>query len=55
MAAHAIPAGTLLRKEDITLKDVGPGEVHPGNLLRGQVERNFWVRSADAISPKASR
>lgn len=35
-AAHAIPAGTLLRKEDITFKDVGPGEVHPGNLLRGQ-------------------
>jgi pilus assembly protein CpaB len=42
-ATHAIPAGTLLRKEDITWKDVGPGEVHLGNLLRGQVSETEFL------------
>jgi pilus assembly protein CpaB len=36
-AAHAIAVGTLLRKEDVTWKDVRPGEVRPGYLMRGQV------------------
>jgi pilus assembly protein CpaB len=35
-AAAAIPAGTFLHKEDFYWKDVGPGEVRPGNLQRGQ-------------------
>jgi pilus assembly protein CpaB len=42
-AARAIPNSTLLRKEDITWKDIGPGEVHPGNLLRGQVTETEFL------------
>lgn len=42
-AARAIPAGTLLRKDDITWKEVGSGEVRPGYLVRGQVsETEFF-------------
>ena len=33
VAARAIPNGTLLRKEDVTWKDIGPGEIRPGNFL----------------------
>jgi pilus assembly protein CpaB len=36
-AARAITAGTLLRKDDISWKEVGSGEVLPGYLMRGQV------------------
>ncbi|WP_315768613.1 Flp pilus assembly protein CpaB [Bradyrhizobium sp. SZCCHNR2012] len=36
-AARTIDLGTLLRKEDIAWKDVGPGEVRPGYLMRGQI------------------
>jgi pilus assembly protein CpaB len=36
VAARAIPNGTLLRKEDVTWKDIGPGEIRPGNFLLGQ-------------------
>ena len=42
-AARAIPSGTLLRKEDMSWKEVGPGEVHPGNLLRGQVSETEFL------------
>jgi len=42
-AARAIPAGTLLRKEDLYWKEVGPGEVGPGVVLRGQAsEEDFY-------------
>ncbi|ABQ33732.1 MULTISPECIES: Flp pilus assembly protein CpaB [Bradyrhizobium] len=37
VAARTIALGTLLRKEDIAWKDVMPGEVRPGYLMRGQV------------------
>jgi pilus assembly protein CpaB len=43
VATRAIPAGTLLRKEDFSWKDVGPGEVHLGNLLRGQVSETEFL------------
>jgi pilus assembly protein CpaB len=43
VATRAIPNGTLLRKEDFSWKDVGPGEVHPGNLLRGQVSETEFL------------
>jgi pilus assembly protein CpaB len=37
VAARAIPAGKSLEPEDITSKDIGPGEaLHPGNIQRGQ-------------------
>lgn len=37
VATHAIPAGTLLRSEDIAWKETGAGEVKPGNIVRGQM------------------
>ena len=37
VAARTIALGTLLRKEDIAWKEVMPGEVRPGYLMRGQV------------------
>jgi pilus assembly protein CpaB len=42
-AALAIPNGTLLRKEDVTWRDISPGDVHPGNLLRGQVAETEFL------------
>ncbi len=36
VAAQAIHNGKSLQEEDISYKDVAPGEVQPGNLLRGQ-------------------
>jgi pilus assembly protein CpaB len=42
-AAREIPAGGLLRKEDIVWKEVGPGAVGPGNLLRGQVSETEFL------------
>jgi pilus assembly protein CpaB len=42
-AARAIPTGTLLRKEDVTWKDISPGEIHPGNLLHGQVAETEFL------------
>ncbi len=38
LAARPIPAGTLLRKEDVKLNQVEPGEVRPGELVRSQEE-----------------
>jgi pilus assembly protein CpaB len=43
VATRAIPAGTLLGPEDFSWKDVGPGQVHPGNLLRGQVSETEFL------------
>jgi pilus assembly protein CpaB len=36
VAARAISSGTLLRAEDMTARDVGPTEIRPGSLVRGQ-------------------
>jgi pilus assembly protein CpaB len=36
-AARTAPAGTLLQPQDIAWKEVGPGELRPGNLVRGHV------------------
>jgi len=36
VAAHEVAAGTLLRQEDMTWKEVSAGEIQPGNLVRGQ-------------------
>src|SRR5579862_2332930 len=37
VAKQAVATGTLLRGEDIAWQEVGPGEIHPGHLVRGQV------------------
>ena len=34
-ALHALPSGTLLRAGDIGWKDIAPGEMRPGQLMRG--------------------
>jgi pilus assembly protein CpaB len=43
VATHPVPAGTLVRKEDITWKEVGPGEIHAGNIIRGQISESEFV------------
>jgi pilus assembly protein CpaB len=42
-AAHAAPTGTLLQPEDIAWKEIDPGEVKPGNILRGQVAESEFM------------
>jgi pilus assembly protein CpaB len=37
VATHSVPAGTLLRPEDITWKEVGTNEIRAGNIVRGQM------------------
>jgi pilus assembly protein CpaB len=37
IAARPIATGTLLRPEDTTWRDTGPGGIGPGNLVRGQI------------------
>lgn len=37
VAARAVPAGALLRPEDIGWKEVAAQSIRPGNLVRGQV------------------
>lgn len=37
VATHPIATGTLLRSEDIAWKETGPGDVKPGNIVRGQM------------------
>jgi pilus assembly protein CpaB len=43
VATHPIPAGTLLRPEDIGWKEVGTEEIRPGNLVRGQISESAFV------------
>jgi len=43
VATHPVPAGTLLRPEDIGWKEVGTGEIRPGNLVRGQISESAFV------------
>jgi pilus assembly protein CpaB len=46
-ASRALPAGTLLRSEDIAWREIGPDGVRPGNLVQGQVsEADFLGASA---------
>jgi pilus assembly protein CpaB len=35
-AAHPVQAGTLLQADDVAWKEIAPGELKPGNLVRGQ-------------------
>jgi pilus assembly protein CpaB len=35
-AAHSLPAGTLLRQEDLRWREIEPGQARPGSLLRSQ-------------------
>jgi len=42
-AVREIPAGTLLGAEDIAWKEIGPGEVRAGNLMRGQVSETEFL------------
>lgn len=35
-ASHELPMGTLLRKGDVAWREVEPGEIRPGNIVRGQ-------------------
>jgi pilus assembly protein CpaB len=43
VTARAVPAGTLLRPDDISWKDVAAGGIHAGNLVRGQVSDAEFV------------
>ena len=43
VASRAMPTGTLLRPGDIRWKEVGTGQIGPGNLLRGQVSEGEFV------------
>ena len=36
VSTRAIPAGTLLRPDDVGWRDANPGEVRAGSLLRGR-------------------
>ena len=45
VAARAIPAGKSLEKDDFRPKNVGPGEVLPGNLRPGQETEFLGARS----------
>ncbi len=38
VAARELPAGTLLRSSDIASREANPGELRPGQILRGQTE-----------------
>ncbi|MCK9915523.1 Flp pilus assembly protein CpaB [Microbacteriaceae bacterium K1510] len=37
VTAHPVAAGTLLRREDLRWRETAAGDIHAGNLLRGQV------------------
>ena len=43
VAGRALATGTLLRPDDLRWKDVGAGQVRPGNLLRGQVTDGEFI------------
>ena len=43
VASREIPIGTLLRPDDIRWKEVGAGQIGPGNLLRGQVSESEFI------------
>ncbi len=43
VAGRALPTGTLLRPGDLRWKDVGPGHIRPGSLLRGQVTDGEFI------------
>ena len=43
VATHDIPAGTLLRPDDMAFKEVPPSEMHAGALVRGQVPSAEFV------------
>ena len=53
VAARTIALGTLLRKEDIAWKDVMPGEVRPGYLMRGQVSEAEFLGAISRCSAQA--
>lgn len=43
VAKHSIPAGTLLRPEDLGWQELGPNEIRVGQLARGQVSETEFV------------
>jgi pilus assembly protein CpaB len=43
IAHHPIPSGTLLRKDDITWKEVAAAEIRPGFLARGNVSESEFL------------
>ena len=42
-ALHALPSGTLLREGDFGWKDVAPGEMRPGQLMRGTTSETEFL------------
>jgi len=44
-AAHPLPAGTLLRIEDLRWREIGPREVLAGSLLRNEVSQAEFLGS----------
>jgi pilus assembly protein CpaB len=42
-AMHSIPAGTLLRDGDMEWKELPPGQIRPGQLLRGEISETEFL------------
>ncbi len=42
-AAHPLPAGTLIRPGDFRWHEIGPGEVHPGVILRKEASEAEYL------------
>ncbi|HZP69411.1 MAG TPA: Flp pilus assembly protein CpaB [Pseudolabrys sp.] len=43
VAAAAVSTGSLLRADDIAWKEVGPGEMRAGDIVRGQISESEFV------------
>jgi len=43
VAAQPIASGTLLRPQDLRWREAEAGDIHPGNLMRGQVSETSFV------------
>jgi pilus assembly protein CpaB len=43
ISTRAIPAGTLLRPDDVGWRDADPGEIRAGSLVRGQISEADFI------------
>lgn len=51
VAKRAIPSGTKLSEEDIAVKEIGPGEVRPGNISRESKRDFLGARNLQKFDP----